>query len=191
MKKVLWLVLMVCSLSLTSCVDKGAINADFELMDQTWGAENRQADSCSKHKLISTSKEDAVGLVEKTFRDLRMTVVNSSIQNGYVLSRSEAPIPLSEEEWETVREIENPKLTEYVGWMISIESDPSAHFVVVKAIITEINATSSEVQLDASMEMPVYVNMGLVPFKEIPPQALRIASNKIWAQLDKNVAESH
>ncbi len=183
-------VLLVTSLLLISCMDKGAINADFKRMDQTWGAENRLAVSDSKHKLLSTNKEDAVRLVEKTFMDLGMTVVNSSVQSGYVLSKSEAPTPLSEEEWESVRAIENPKLAEYVGWMISIERDPSAHFVIVKATIAEINNTDCEVILDASMEMPKYANMGLVPFKEIPPHALNIATNKIWTQLNSNVAES-
>jgi len=186
MIKTIWLALMVMvSFSLTSCVDKAAINADFKRMDQMWDSENRQASSDSKHILKSTSKEDAVRLVKKTFVDLGMTVVNSSVQSGYVLSKSEAPIPLSEEEWEAVREIENPKLAKTFGWMIRIESDPSAHFVVVKATIVELN-TDCQIELDASMEMPVYVSMGLVPFKEIPPHALKIATDKIWTQLDEN-----
>ena len=183
----LLLMLSISSLLMTGCIDKSAINADFKQMDHTWGIENNQSSSDLRHELISTNKEDAVRLVEKTFDDLGMTVVNSSAQGGYVLSKSEAPIPLSEEEWESVREIENPKLAESFGWMIRIESDPSAHFVIVKASITELNASDSVVQLEASMEMPVYVNMGLVPFKEIPPHALKIAADKIWTQLDKNL----
>ena len=189
MMKKSFLLVMMSGLLLTGCVDKGAINADFRLMDQNWGAENRQVTSNLKHRLAAVNKEDAVALVVKTFEELGMTVVNSTIQEGYVLSRSIAPLPLSEEEWEIVREVENPKLTEYVGWMITIESDPSAHFVIVKATITEVNRSDSEVELSATMEMPVYVNMGLVPFKEVPPKALAIATSKIWAQLDRNVME--
>lgn len=189
MKKILWLaLLMVSSLSLISCMDKGAINADFQRMDQRWSAENSQESSNVKHLLKSVGTADAVRLVEKTFVDLGMTVVNASAQDGYVLSKSKAPLPLNEEEWEAVRDIENPKLAETVGWLIRIESDPSAHFVIVKASIKELQ-NDCEVELAASMEMPVYVNMGLVPFKEIPPHALKIATNKIWTQLDKNAAQ--
>ncbi len=190
-KMVVIVVLFVVSMLLTGCMDKSAINADFRRMDQIWGAENEQNVSELEHKIKSTSRKDAVRLVEKTFVDLGMTVMNSSIQDGYVLSKNKAPIPLSDKEWKTVREIENPKLAEYVGWMVSIERDPSAHFVIVKATITDLNTTVCEITLDALMEMPVYVNMGLLPFKELPPYALKIASKKIWSQLDRNVAESN
>jgi hypothetical protein len=169
---------------LSGCVSMGDINNAFRDVDAAWEKENKkQAERL--YREVDSNYKSTFDAVEKTFNNLNMPIVKSSTDKGYIMSRTDAPKPLSNAQWAEVREIENPKLKN-ISWMLTLEEDPSDYIVTIGAQITK-SKHKMEVTLNYYLEMPKYEDMGYIPSQQIPPHALVLMSDMFWKEFHKNI----
>ena len=114
-----------------------------------------------------------------------MAIVKSSPEKGFVTSKNEAPTPLTNEQWQQVREVENPRM-QNVSWMFSLPEDPKGQYVNTKVSIKS-TGNQSTINLDYYINVPQYDDMGLVTPKNVAPLAEKLACESFWKQLDKNL----
>ena len=174
------------ALLIAGCISLESINAKFRDIDAVWLVDNEQFIGEYFPYKVNADFETTYKALKRAFWDLNMPIDKESPEDGYFLSRSEAPTPLSADQWEEVRRIENPRLKEIAGWMITLPKKSEGYFVTVKAMVSS-HGESSDVSFDYFMEMPEYEDMGLIPGRQVAPHALKLASELIIAQLDENV----
>jgi predicted small secreted protein len=180
------ILLLIAAATLTGCMTVEGMNADLARIDQAWEIDNKAAIAQRQH-VVNADYNTAFKVVEKTLTDLGMPIVKSSIEKGFVISKNEAPIPLTKEQWERVREVENPRMSDVAGWMYAIPEDPKGQFVNTKVSI-ESAGNQSTVSLDYYINVPQYDDMGLITPKNVAPLAEKLACESFWKQLDKNLS---
>jgi hypothetical protein len=169
---------------LTGCVSIDGLNADLAKIDQIWEVDNRAAIAQRSH-IANADYNTTFKAVEQTLSDLHMPIVKSSIEKGFITSKNEAPTPLTIEQWQQVREVENPRM-QNVSWMFSLPEDPKGQYVNTKVSIKSAG-NQSTVNLDYYINVPEYDDMGLVTPKNVAPLAEKLACESFWKQLEKNL----
>jgi hypothetical protein len=175
---------LILILSLSGCVTIEGMNADLLRIDKAWDVENKAAIAQRSH-LFNEDYNTSFKVVEQTLFDLRMPIVKSSVEKGFITSKNEAPTPLTLEQWKQVGKIENPKVSDVAGWMYSLPDDPKGQFVNTKVSI-EATGNQTKISLDYFINIPEYDDMGLITPKNVPPLAEKLACEVFWKQLNKN-----
>jgi hypothetical protein len=183
MKKIIILSLMLCG-----CMSIEGMNTDLAKIDQAWEVDNKAAIAQRSH-VINTDYNAAFKAVEKTLIDLHMVVVKISTDKGFITSKNEAPAPLTLEQWQQVRAIENPRMSNVAGWMYSLPEDPKGQYVNTKVAI-ESTGNKSTINLSYYINVPQYDDMGLITPKNVAPLAEKMACEIFWKQLDSNLAKN-
>lgn len=165
----------------------GMINDSFRAVDDAWSIENQKRAEHQRNRKFNESYENVFEAVKKTYNYFDMPIDKFSIEKGFILSRNEAPKPLSKAQWESVREIENPKLSKVTS-LITIEEKPKGQFVTIKATVKN-DGNQTSVNLSYYLDMPEYEDMGYIPIKEAPPHAIKLMAEMFWAKLGENLAE--
>jgi hypothetical protein len=170
---------------LSGCMSIEGMNADLARIDQAWEIDNKAAIAQRRH-VVNADYSTTFKAVEKTLSDLDMPIVKSSAEKGLLTSKNEAPTPLTKDQWQQVREIENPRISNVAGWMYSLPEDTKGQFVNTKVSI-ESSGKQSTVTLDYFINIPEYDDLGLVTPKNVAPLAEKLACEVFWEQLDKNL----
>lgn len=185
MNKIISILLGVVVISMLSgCT--GMINDSFRKVDNAWLIENQQQAEKQRSRTFNENYTQVFKAVEMTYNDLNMLITKDSFEKGFVISRNEAPKPLTRTQWEEVRKIENPKLIKITS-LISLAEKPEGQFVIIKSTIKKIGNQTS-VELEYYLDMPEYEDMGYIPIKEAPPHAVKLMTEMYWDQLDTNLA---
>jgi hypothetical protein len=183
MKKLLSLALVI---TLSGCVSIESMNADLDRIDQAWDIENKAAIAQRSH-IVNADYATAFKVAEKTVADFNMPIVKSSPDKGFIVTKNEAPTPLTPEQWQQVVTIETPKMKKVGGWMYTIPEDPKGQFVNGK-IALEAIGTQTKVSIDYYINVPEYEDMGLKTPKNVAPLAEKLACESFWKQFDKNLS---
>jgi predicted small secreted protein len=177
------------SMLLSGCMTIEGMNSDMRKIDTAWSLESQKYGAGQLHRLVSADYETTFNAVKKTFTDLQMSIDKVSTEKGFLISKNEAPKPLTITQWNEVRELENPKLSKIAGWMYSIPEHPKGQFVTIKASVKSVD-NQSEISLDYFLEIPEYEDMGIIPPKHVAPHAVKLASEMFWKQLEANLAHT-
>ena len=172
---------------LSGCISIEGINEKFRTVDQAWSIENQSNEAEQRYYQANADFGTTYAALRNSFVDLDMPIDKESSVEGFVVSRNEAPHPLSLAQWEEVREIENPKMRELVGSLMSLPKKSVGYFVTIRASI-EPAGNQSTVSLDYYLEMPKYEDMGIIPSREAPPHAVTLMSEMFWRQFEYNLA---
>jgi hypothetical protein len=177
-------VVVIFLLTLTGCITIADINDSLRRVDRLWQLEYQRTEDEYRYRVIEADSATAYRAVRLTFLDLGLAVQKESTESPlFIRAESEAPTPLSKEEWLEVRRLENPKLSD-TGWLWSmgIVEDPSDYIVTMQATMKS-SKNSTFVILDYTLDSPKLRRLGINPNKYAPPTAVRLACEKFWNTL--------
>jgi|688.fasta_scaffold237212_2 hypothetical protein len=183
-----YFILFIISNLLTGCISVEKINSDLKKVDIYWGNEISTSNEVTLHRDLDHSYDKTFSAVLKTFADLGLTVTKSSIESGLILTRDEAPKPLTQDEWEKVIDIENPKLKN-ITWLLQLPDEPKEQYVIISATIQKIAPNKTKLDIGYFLNVPKYDEIGLITPKNVAPTAVKFASRKIWDGIDKNLSK--
>jgi hypothetical protein len=184
------LVVLFSIVYLSGCVTVNGLNEDFRKIDAAWANESSKYEAEQRHHKVNAGFEVTFAAVKQTYDDLGMRIIKTSAEKGFIISKNIAPLPLTNEQWQEVREVENPKLEEMGFWLISIEDDPSDYVVTIKAEV-KTQGDFSTVNLDYFIEVPTFEGTGLVAPQHAAPHAVKLMSEMFWQQLDDNLTHAN
>jgi hypothetical protein len=173
---------------LCGCMSIEGMNTDLAKIDQAWEVDNKAAIAQRSH-LVNADYKTTFKAVEKTLNDLHMDVVKVSTDKGFIMSKNEAPTPLTIAQWQQVRTVENPRMSNVAGWMYSLAEDPKGQYVNTKVSIQS-TENKSTINLSYYINVPKYDDMGLITPKNVAPLAEKMACEIFWKQLDINLAKN-
>jgi len=167
----------------TGCITIADINDFVRKIDRVWQLEYQRTEDEYRYRVIEADSATVYRAVRLTFLDLGLAIQKESTEPMFIRGESEAPTPLSQEEWLEVRQIEGPKLSE-LGWMGSfgLVKDPSDYIVTIQ-ITMKSYKDSTFLVLDYSLDAPKLRRVGINPQKYGPPTAARLAAEKFWHKL--------
>lgn len=177
------------ALCFSGCVTIPEINAAFRRLDMAWDLEYQKMEDEHRIRIVEAPYPVVYESLRKTFLDLGMPLVEQSIANGLLLARNSAPKPLTLEEWKEVKKIEEPRMKEIGGWFFVFSDDPKSYVVTVAAAVKPVDAHSTLIVMNYEMDAPELRGGGIVPSRRAPPLAVRLASFKLWAGLNKRLAD--
>ena len=189
MSKIIACVLALCAMTwTTSCISIASINEDFRKVDALWTAENAEYTAERFPHRLDAPIEDAYEALRATFADLGLAVASQDRgeREAVLVTKNEAPHPLSQDQWEEVREIENPR-TKEISWVLSIPSDPSGYLVTTKVVLVA-DGDQTLLSVDYYLEMPEYEDMGIIPSRQAPPSAVRMFSSMLLERTEANLS---
>src|SRR5262249_59032704 len=102
-------------------------------IDRVWQLEYQRTEDEYRYRVIEADSATVYRAVRLTFLDLGLAIQKESTEPMFIRGESEAPTPLSQEEWLEGRQIEVPKLSE-LGWMGSfgLVKNPSDYIVTIQ-----------------------------------------------------------
>ena len=174
MKALLFGVIALCGV-LSGCMSVGDIN-------RMWGADNDKLRQTVCRKEMPLEKRPAIVALVATFGQLNMVVDNVDYDLGLVRATGKAPAPLSYDEFEDVKRVEGPRITNPLfRW--------DMHFdIAVSGVVNATSAGGSLVALTGRLDFEGNLQM-IEPVSELPPRALQLACEKIFAAMDRVAAE--
>jgi len=182
-------ILVALALITTSgCVSVSRINEGFRRIDRMWQLEYQKTEDEYRYRVVEADYATTFEAVKKTFLDFGMPIQKASISEGVISAENEAPIPLTQEEWEKVVKVEKSRVKKVGGWMFTLSKNPKKYIVLVKAGLMPAN-DKTFVVLDYELDCPEYRRQGFEPSKHAPPLAVEIASDKFWKQLTLRLQE--
>ncbi len=174
--------ILLC-LFLTSCMTVPEINDKFAQIDRVWLLDYQKNEDIYRYRVIDAPYLNTFSEIKKAFIALDVPVMAANFEKGEIYGQTEAPTPLSKEEWLQVKEFENPRLKEIGGWMFYFPDDPKGYIISIRATVKPIGKKTF-VSLDYELSMPEYERLGIRASKIAPPSAVKIGSLKFWNKLD-------
>jgi len=175
-------VVLVFLLTLTGCITIAGVNDATRRVDRLWQLEYQRTEDEYRYRVIEADSATTYRAVRLTFLDLGLAIQKSSTDPLFITAESQAPTPLSKEEWLEVRRIENWKLSQTEPWYMQLVEDPSDYIVTIQATMKPLK-DSTLVILDYTLDSPKLRRVGINPNKYGPPTAVRLACEKFWNQL--------
>jgi|TARA_R110000803_G_scaffold192384_1_gene255194 hypothetical protein len=173
-------------LLLNGCVSVADLNYSSSKIENAWLLEYQKIEDSFRTRVVEASASETFVQVKKTLVDLGLPVVGSDTADGEIYAQGIAPAPLTQDEWELVAKIENPRVKELSdGWMY-LNDDPSDYMLTVKVTVLG-GENKSLVILDYELSAPKYEAMGFQMPRVAPPHAVALGSTRFWSVLDKNL----
>lgn len=182
-------VAVLCSvalLALQGCISVPEINSKMRQIDIAWELENQKLADSHRIRALNLPKEQTMKTLKKVFLELGMPLDGFSPRTGIIQTVSVAPTPLTKNEWEEIRKIENPKMQKIAGSMFYLPKIPDKYFLVIRATVVGNNEVSV-VKLDYELRNPEYAAQGIIATRRAPPMAVQLGSMKIWAGVNEEL----
>lgn len=181
------LVLPLCFF-LSGCISIEDVNEAILRVDKVWHAEYADLADTHRQRIVDAPYEVAMQAVQGVFDDFEMAFVVESAATGHIISESDAPKPLSADEWREIAAEETLRVREVGAWYLDVPESPAGYVVQLQAKITPIDAQRTAVALDYTLDNPSYRRLGVVPSQYAPPKAVQIATNKFWKRLGERLS---
>ena len=181
------LVLPLCFF-LSGCISVEDVNEAILRVDKVWHAEYADLADTHRQRIVDAPYEVAMQAVQGVFDDFEMAFVVESAATGHIISESDAPKPLSADEWREIAAEETLRVREVGAWYLEVPESPAGYVVQLQAKITPIDAQRTVVALDYTLDNPSYRRLGVIPSQYAPPKAVQIATNKFWKRLGERLS---
>lgn len=186
MKKILLLLFILLISNLFGCASKQELQRALNSIDSTWGSTNSIYFAQDGARKYTISMADSREILYKTMKELKLeyqTDRSNDATSFYFMAT--APTPLTQDEYDEVREIEEPMMQAIaatdVGKFTSnliVLSDGSDFDIIIHVVLQE-GESDTEVQLDLSMRYKK-PNSFIVYGTQPPPEAVRIGLKRFW-----------
>lgn len=167
------------------CVSNERINKGFRDIDNAWATELQERQA----KLSATfnaPRRQVTLATTSALRSLGMKILESNEHDGIVVAKSEAPKPLTKQEWRAIADAEKNRVKEVGGWMFTVPRNPSGYFITVIARLQQLGSATA-VALEYRLEMPRYEQYGLEPSRNVPPDAAILGSERIFNEIGRQL----
>lgn len=176
-KSVLFMVTILAASLLSGCVTAG-----LKAIDANWGAQNQIIlNKIGVRTYDNISKEKAMNAMLAAFQRLDLIVDNADFKLGFLKASANAPKPLTYEEFEKVKNIEDGGVKSrcpFFDWenMRDFTSEFSVVFL----------ETGNGVQISIRANLHFIGSRAMViPITEFPSEGLKIGIPKIWNEFEK------
>ncbi|RYD86045.1 MAG: hypothetical protein EOP84_00290 [Verrucomicrobiaceae bacterium] len=151
-------------------------------INRMWGADNDKLRSDVCRKELPLTKRAAVVALVETFGQLNLLVENTDPELGLVRATGKAPAPLSYDEFEQVKKVEGPRIKNpFFSWNMQFD-------IALSGVVNERAGGGSLTALTGRLDFEGNKQM-VEPVSELPPLALKLACEKIFARLEKTASE--
>ena len=150
-------------------------------LDAAWGKENQGLQNAIGTKTYSSiSKEKAMNAMLLAFQRLDLIIDSSDSKTGFIRASSNAPKPLTYDEFEGIKKIEDGRAKSYVPgfeWNLAgFKSEFSAVFIEMNGGV--------QISLRGTLHF-VGDATKFIPLTEFPPEGIKVAFPKIWNEFEK------
>ena len=181
----------IVALGLAACQPPPAlVNRAVTNIDFAWKLENDQIFEKIGSRLFEVSRYQAFVAAQSTLRKLGLVVEKQDFATGFLFATAAAPVPLSAEEWEIVKQTDTTEMRKiavkevgYIGWFANL--DPASKDVLVNVYVVA-RQDRTEVSLGMRMRHKKDIE-GLKKRTQPPPTALRMGFEKFWRVFDEEL----
>jgi hypothetical protein len=176
------------------CATQTDASAALRDVNTEWRRQNSDIKRTQSTRAYDVSAERAYQAINNAFRALGFQVRELDRRNGLVFAVSMLPTPLTAEEWEDVRRIEEPEAKRVMARRIPI----SSMFAYLHTDEVEVHALGAvlvkggraEVSFEFTVVDHLALDMGFEANQELAPTATRRILEKLWRDLDRQLASS-
>jgi hypothetical protein len=172
---------IITSLLLTSCVSLEHYQKKMDELDSYYREENTKLVKSLGTKYYKISKDKAQIAMLLALSNLELSIKQQDSNAGFILARGNAPRPLSESEWNIVKETAIPKAKEITG--LDLTMDGTYTDVIFNVFILE---RKNDVQINIRFTTDYTGDTyGIALSEQAPPEAVKLALPKIWNEFEK------
>jgi hypothetical protein len=177
---------------LSGCFNMQAIQGGMNALDDEWGRINNDVYKTIGSKTYNVSKQDAFSAMNFALTSLGMIIVNQNYESGFIYSKASIPTPLTREEWEAIKKVEEPKMQDFVSSYVGegtskiFKLSDRGSNVIVNVLLLERPNDMIDITIRAQIERVEYsavLAYGLQP----PPEAVRYALKKTWDSFEREL----
>lgn len=179
-----------CLLIAASCVTDNARNRAVLDVMAKWKAVNDATLRESGKRRFDISKKHGFLAAQSAAQRIGMVVEKESYETGFLLVTSNAPTPLTMEEWKVVQDKDTEGVRRIVGkhsvlmgWFYTLE--PASKELLANLFVTE-NQGSVEVSVGFRLRSTLKTT-GAMPRLEAPPSAVPMGLAKFWSAFEKEL----
>jgi hypothetical protein len=175
----------------SGCATLDEMNHVLQKVDSNWSAKNRETTKAFGSKIFDAEPDKAYLALEKTIKALGFKIKERNPQKRYILAQAPAPVPLSDKEWATVEDVEEPIMQSMASDTLPITS--LLFFLHTDGVEIHVNGTvtretlGTRVKFDYTMIDRKVMAMGLTPVQTPPPTAVRIGLVKAWTEFERQL----
>lgn len=149
-------------------------------LDAVWEKENRELfNKIGVREYTNLTKEQAVNAMVIAFQRLDIVIDSSDYRAGIMAGSATAPKPLTYEEFETVKTVEDSRARQYVPLLVWRLTGFDSKF---NAVFLDI---PNGVQVSLRAKLNYRGANDIIPISNFPPKASEIAIRKIWNEFEK------
>lgn len=140
-------------------------------------------------RVFPASRAEAYDAIRVSMARLGMRVEAQDPVLGYVNVIAPAPRPLDEKEWKEAAEADLPRAREIIGPCVGLFAhffnfEPQGLQIVISGTVIRVPAGSA-ISFTARMREVAPPKSGFPRREYLPPTAVRMALNKMWAEIDQ------
>ncbi len=149
-------------------------------LDAVWEKENRELfNKIGVREYTNLTKEQAVNAMVIAFQRLDIVIDSSDYRAGIMAGSATAPKPLTYEEFEAVKTVEDSRARQYVPLLVWRLTGFDSKF---NAVFLDI---PNGVQVSLRAKLNYRGANDIIPISNFPPKASEIAIRKIWNEFEK------
>jgi hypothetical protein len=169
------IILIISALFLFGC------QSQIASLDSVWEKENSEIfKRIGVREYTGLTKEQAVNAMVIAFQRLDLIVDSSDFRTGLLAGSATAPKPLTHEEFEIVKTVEDARVRQHLILFVWSLTGFESKFNVIFLDVPN----GVQVSLRARLNYKAYRN-DRIPISNFPPKATEIAINKIWNEFEK------
>lgn len=182
-----WCVVVV--LFVAGCITTDDKRAAVEAINKAFKADYEAILAKDGTRVFNVTRAEAYDAVRVSMARLGMTVEAQDPVLGYVNVYAPAPRPLSQEEWARAAEADLPRTRQIIGPHVGIfrhffNFEPKGLESVISGTVVEAPA-GTEISFTARMREIASPESGFPRREYLPPTAVRMALEKMWAEIDR------
>lgn len=187
-------ILALAALALASCVTQQEINDAIRIVNEKFGYEYEQILIKSGTREVAAGQGHAFVALLAALNKLGMNVVNQDLDAGTLTMSAPAPRPLDAAEWQRAAEADLPRMQALVCPIVGqfacqgLRFEPYGLAIEINATIVATAPGRTRVTLTTRMREIAPDPYGRPRREYPPPTAVRMALDKIWGELDREVS---
>jgi hypothetical protein len=140
-------------------------------------------------RVFSVSRAEAYDAVRVAMARLQMTVEAQDPVLGYVNVYAPAPLPLTDKEWKEAAAADLPRAQEIIGSCVGLfahffKFEPEGLESTISGTVVVL-PTGTAISFTARMREIAPPRSGFPRREYLPPTAVRMALNKMWAEIER------
>ncbi len=178
--------------ALAGCASDEQIRSVLTDVNQEFRTQYEQILAEKGTRFYKVRRQEAFNALRASLTRLAMRIGDQSQEIGYLNVYAPAPTPLSAAEWQEAAQRDLPKLREIAMEHLGIlgrfvQFEPEGLDIVINATAIEVRG-GTEVSLTMRMREVKPARSGMPRRDYAPPSAVRTGLDKIWREVDRELA---